>query len=112
MRVTTFDIRLRQARTAKGLTQADVADHLNVKRVNVTKWEADEYMPGARRLAPLADFLGVSEEWLLSNRGDGPAVRTRSSLQEAEALLRQLPPDELERELAYLRSRIARPAAR
>lgn len=91
---------------AKNFTQAHVADCLGVKRVNVTKWESDEYMPAARRLTALADLLGVSEEWLLSDKGEPPRAGPLTKVQEAEALLRRLPPDELEREIAYLRAKV------
>jgi transcriptional regulator with XRE-family HTH domain len=105
--VTTFGQRLRRARLAKGLTQDEVARHLGIRRVNVTKWESDDYMPGTRRIGALAAVLEVSEDWLLSDKGDPPAPSPTSKIHEAEQLLRLLAPEDLEREIAYLRSRLA-----
>ena len=56
---TTGD-RIAQARRNAGLTQADVAEVLDVSPQAVSSWERDEYLPDTRNLIGLARLLGVS----------------------------------------------------
>lgn len=66
--------RIRAARRAAGLTQQQVADHFDIKRVNVTQWEGDTTKPDGYRIPELAKILGVSVEWLRDGAGNGPDV--------------------------------------
>lgn len=75
-----FGKRIRLARQAKGLTQGDIAKHFDIDRVSVTQWESDDGTnPAADKLPDLAALLGVSEDWLISNKGDAPEVHKQRS---------------------------------
>jgi Zn-dependent peptidase ImmA (M78 family)/transcriptional regulator with XRE-family HTH domain len=60
--------RLKIARAAAGLSLRGLADAMNglVSAQAIGKYERDEDMPGSRVLIALADALGVSEDYLLS----------------------------------------------
>lgn len=68
----TIGSRIRYARTAKGLTQQDVADFLKINRVSVSTWENNQTRPEAAKIPALCEFLGITESWLLSRSGDDP----------------------------------------
>ncbi len=62
--------RIRKARTALGISQAKLAQAMDVDRSSVGHWEgAHASHPGHVRLANLAKVLGVSFEWLATGRG-------------------------------------------
>lgn len=71
--------RIRTARTARGLTQQAVADHLKINRVNITQWEKGTTRPDLDRVPDLSTLLGTTTEWLLHGRGDGPAALSAPS---------------------------------
>src|SRR5215510_670411 len=52
--------RLRELREGKGLTQAQLAELVGVKRDAVARWEADVREPGWSNVVALAQALGVS----------------------------------------------------
>src|SRR5262245_65845258 len=54
--------RLRELREGKGLTQAQLAELVGVKRDAVARWEADVREPGWSNVVALAQALGVSCE--------------------------------------------------
>lgn len=70
--------RLRTLRVDSGMSQQDVADHLNVTRVSVGKWESGVSMPRPKKLEELASLFGTSVSYLLGE--DGPErVEARAS---------------------------------
>ena len=62
--------RIRIAREARGLTQAQVATAMGVSRVTVTQWEIGKHVPKGHRWKVLADLLGLSADDLLDTPGD------------------------------------------
>lgn len=70
--MSTLAERIRTARVAAGKKQWEVAQHLGIDRVNVTQWESGQTKPEASRFPELAEFLGVSLDWLMRNAGKGP----------------------------------------
>jgi transcriptional regulator with XRE-family HTH domain len=74
----TLGSRIRFARKAKRLTQQDVADALEINRVNVSTWESDQTRPETSRIPALADLLGVTESWLMRRIGDDPIPAQKS----------------------------------
>jgi transcriptional regulator with XRE-family HTH domain len=75
----TLGSRIRFARRAKKLTQQDLADALEINRVNVSTWESDQTKPETSRIPILADLLGVTEGWLLRRSGDDPTPATKTA---------------------------------
>ncbi len=65
----TLGQKIRTARKAKGLTQADVADYFGIKSGSVSLWESDDTRPDVMKLEPLARLLDVSMAELLGDAG-------------------------------------------
>ncbi len=62
----TLDEKLYKLRTDKGITQAKLADHLNVTRQTVSKkWETGEAIPSTDNLKRLSTFYNVPLEYLV-----------------------------------------------
>jgi transcriptional regulator with XRE-family HTH domain len=66
--------RIAELRKARGLTQAQLADRLDVGQQQVASFEAGRRRVPVSQLAPLADALGVSIEELL---GTQPKAKRR-----------------------------------
>lgn len=52
--------KLKELRTLEGLTQKELADKLNVSRVNYTRYETGAVRPDYETLIAIADFYNVS----------------------------------------------------
>lgn len=61
--------RLAELREEKKLTQAQLAEQMNVSRQTVSRWEFGEVAPSVENLKKLSELYGVSVDDLLS---DGP----------------------------------------
>lgn len=61
----SFAQRLRNLRTAKGMSLQDVADRMGVSRQTVHEWETGKSQPRMVRVEQLSAALGVSEQDLL-----------------------------------------------
>ena len=55
------------ARKNLNLTQADLADKMNVSYQAVSSWERDENLPDTINLIALASVLKVTLDWLVYN---------------------------------------------
>lgn len=66
--------RIRRARNAKGYSQAELAERLEVTRSAVANWECGAKLPSSARLQALAIATDVSYEWLATGRGS-PALK-------------------------------------
>ena len=60
-----FSVRLKQLRTAKNLTQTQVADYAGVSRSAITAYESDIRYPSYEVLVRLSFLFGVSTDYLL-----------------------------------------------
>jgi transcriptional regulator with XRE-family HTH domain len=58
--------RIKFAREREGLTQAQVGKQVGVTRGAVAQWEIDKGAPATGRLGTLAEYLGISLDWLLT----------------------------------------------
>ena len=56
------------ARKNLKLTQADLADKMNVSYQAVSSWERDENLPDTINLIALASVLKVTLDWLVYNK--------------------------------------------
>ena len=52
-------------RTARGMSQGDLAEKLEVSRQSVSKWETGQSVPDVDKLVRLADLFGVTTDYLL-----------------------------------------------
>lgn len=71
----TFAQRLSQARRQCGLTQAEVAEKLNVSFQAVSLWERAETQPEVGKIAEIAGLFGVTTDWLLIDEPEEQAVQ-------------------------------------
>ncbi|MXQ49441.1 helix-turn-helix domain-containing protein [Streptococcus pneumoniae] len=62
---TILAITLKKYRQDQGLTQAELAEQLDVSDKTISKWENGETYPSKRNMMRLSDQLGVSIESLL-----------------------------------------------
>jgi transcriptional regulator with XRE-family HTH domain len=69
----TFGQRFSRFRKAKGFTQDDIANKVNVSSQAVSKWENDINMPDIGILLNLGDILGVTTDELLGKENPVPA---------------------------------------
>ncbi|MBQ8248522.1 MAG: helix-turn-helix transcriptional regulator [Clostridia bacterium] len=60
-----FPERLRQLRTAKDLTQSELADELNVSRNSIFFYEAGKRNPDIVVLKKIADYFGVTCDYMI-----------------------------------------------
>ncbi|MBK0327618.1 helix-turn-helix transcriptional regulator [Rhodobacteraceae bacterium F11138] len=67
----TFGDRVAGAREAAGMTQAQLARRLGIKKTTLIGWENDLSEPRANKLSMVAGLLNVSIVWLLTGEGDG-----------------------------------------
>jgi len=68
--------RIKQAREATGMTQAELGRRLGVTRSGVSQWENERTAPTTRNISAIAVALDVSWDWLTTGRegiGDGAA---------------------------------------
>ena len=64
-RMSNFSERLSKKRKEMKLTQAEVAEKLNVSFQAVSQWERGETSPDIDKLPELADLYSVTTDWLL-----------------------------------------------
>lgn len=74
-----FGCRLQYCRKKKGLSQQALAEMINVSVRTITFWEAEERRPPIEKLEWLADFFGVTTDYILG-RTDIPNVYQQNGL--------------------------------
>jgi transcriptional regulator with XRE-family HTH domain len=60
---------LRTRRTELGMSQAELADRLEISQQTISRWEAGSAAPGPRRIAELAAVLGLNLSALFRSAG-------------------------------------------
>jgi len=60
-----FSTRIKELREEKGLTKTQLAQTLKLSDNIVGRWESGERMPSIDTLSLLADFFGVTTDYLL-----------------------------------------------
>jgi len=63
--------RVRELRSARGLSQGDLAGHLNVSRQTVNAIETEKYTPSLPLALALARFFGTSVESMFDDAESG-----------------------------------------
>lgn len=63
--MANFGDRLRQLRTAKGLSQMDFAKQIKISKSSVNMYERNEREPGLDTLEKIADYFNVDMDFLL-----------------------------------------------
>ena len=57
--------RIKAARLAKGLTQVQLADKLNVTQKYLSRWETGERVPALESIKILCEVLEISADYLI-----------------------------------------------
>lgn len=65
-----LNIRINELRTAHGLTQVEFAKHLSVSKQTVSNWENNNIQPSIDMLVKIADYFGVSTDYLLGRSNE------------------------------------------
>lgn len=60
-----FNLRLRELRIEKGLSQKQLSEKLNISQSAIAKWELAKTEPTASALILLSEFFKVSVDYLL-----------------------------------------------
>ncbi len=99
-------LRIRELRTEKNATQQEIADKLGVSRQVFANWENEINQPDLHMLVSLADYFGVTADYLLGRTDDfGNAVMPDSqlSIEETEIvrLFRNMNDSQKDRFVAY-----------
>lgn len=81
--------RIQSSRQALGLSEAQLARRIGVKRVTLVNWENGKTAPRANRLAEIAGILKVPLMWLLAG-GESPAEAQEPNNNETLALEQKL----------------------
>lgn len=68
----TLAEKILELRTARGLSQGDLAEQLEVSRQSVSKWETGQSVPDLDKIIRLSDLFGVSVDELV-REGERPA---------------------------------------
>lgn len=66
----TLHTKLVSLRKQKGLTQADLAERINVSRQAVSRWEGGYAVPSTDNLKILSELYSVSLDYLLNDNAD------------------------------------------
>ncbi|MGE3682728.1 MAG: helix-turn-helix domain-containing protein [Bdellovibrionales bacterium] len=84
-------LRIRQARMAKGMTQAELSKALGIDRGSVGRWETGRSVPRQVGMPRVASVLGKSAEWLLEGSGDpSPALQNIEVLRAEQRTLKEI----------------------
>lgn len=65
----TFDEKLLRLRRARGWTQEELADKIDVTRQALSKWESGAALPDTKNVVALANLFGVTTDYLLCEDG-------------------------------------------
>ena len=94
-----FSARLKNLRTAKNITQKDLALLIGLDRTSVTKWETKGVVPDPQTLSKLASFFAVTTDYLLGVSDDprphNPSTGKSASARETRQLEQLLEMDGL-----------------
>lgn len=65
-----LNVRIKELRTAHGLTQVEFAQKLSVSKQAVSNWENNNIQPSIDMLVKIADYFGVTTDYLLGRSND------------------------------------------
>jgi transcriptional regulator with XRE-family HTH domain len=65
----SFPSKLKKARQNTGFTQREVSKEISIPYSTIANWEIGRTQPDIESLGILADFYGVSVDWLIGTRG-------------------------------------------
>lgn len=81
--MNTFGERFKHERKKKGLTQEELAKMFLLQKSSISRYENDKQMPETDLLKKIADFFGVTVDYLLSGNDNNKISREEKELIEA-----------------------------
>ncbi|PGX09298.1 helix-turn-helix domain-containing protein [Bacillus sp. AFS033286] len=82
----SFSAKLKELRESKGLSQEELAAKLNIPRSSITHYEnSEDRLPRKSRLLEIANFFGVSVDFLLNE--DSVLTKTKEIDRNLEKIL-------------------------
>lgn len=98
--------RLLELRKARNLTQQRLAIELGIDQTSISSYECGKYLPTVEVLIKLADYFGVSTDYLLGLSEVKTPLKTASTDQAAYllALYAALPAHYRERVIGYMQA--------
>lgn len=105
-----FSERLKRLRMEKGITQKELADRLHISRSTIAGYESLGKEPDGEKLCALADFFGVSVDYLLGSTDSRepisptPAAAQRPAEAAIAGELGSLSDRQLDRLLGYIQA--------
>lgn len=82
----TLGQKIKKARMQKKLSQSELAEAADVYQKNVSRYEQDTTVPSATALKKIADVLGVTTDYLLSERDEEIAIKDKDLMKQFEEL--------------------------
>ena len=76
--------KLKTARKKTGFTQREVAKETNISQPVLALYETGKRNPDAENLGILADFYGVSVDWLLGTNGGKNQEISKDEIKQAQ----------------------------
>lgn len=61
----TISDRIRDLRKAKGVSQEELADSLNISRQAISKWESGQSLPDIEKIVLLSEYFNTTTDYLL-----------------------------------------------
>ena len=74
----TLSEKILKLRTARNLSQGDLAEALDVSRQSVSKWETGQSVPDLDKIIKLSDLFGVTTDYLLRETEASPPTGTQT----------------------------------
>lgn len=78
--------KLKKLRKARGVSQEQLANQLNVSRQAISKWELGESTPDTDNLVALSDYYGASIDYLLRDQ-EVPEVSEKVMVREVQPVI-------------------------
>ena len=63
-----FSVRLKELRLQHGFSQEELAEKIGIKQNSYSDWENGKSKPNYEKLEKIADFFGVSLDWLFGRK--------------------------------------------
>ena len=71
--------KIRELRISKNLTQQQLADELHVTKQAISKWEKGKSVPDISSIELLAEFFGVSVDYLVNDHSDEAGTKAKDA---------------------------------
>ena len=82
--------RLKQVRQLKGMNQKELADALNLSQAAISGYETGKYDPGMKIWKQIADFFGVTVDYLIEDTSDDKKKSPADDVSEAKKAMHDL----------------------